>query len=210
MSSITSNCGHDANQVSHERLRDMRIPEGRAVLLGSEEIDREHLESYAICKPGQSRLVVTPQQAARSGTLGGGQAHEGGRSSQLRRPRDTALRRPTPPAAAQPPSAREAVLPSRFCRQAIRCCRSVTLCFLVDQRRNHDDPGEHHKYGHEEPSRHTRAISASAIVMPPTVTVAIVKTPHDRLPHSAQNPRQVSLVHLLPPRRERHGERQHS
>ena len=49
MSSITTNCGQDANQVSHERLRDVRIPEGRAVLLGSEEIDREHLESYAIC-----------------------------------------------------------------------------------------------------------------------------------------------------------------
>ena len=57
MSSITTNCGQDANQSSHERLRDVRIPEGRAALLGSEEIDREHLESYARYKPGQSRLV---------------------------------------------------------------------------------------------------------------------------------------------------------
>jgi hypothetical protein len=40
MSSITTNCGQDANQVSHERLRDVRIPEVHAVLLGSEEIDR--------------------------------------------------------------------------------------------------------------------------------------------------------------------------
>jgi hypothetical protein len=57
MSSITANCGQDANQSSHERLCDVRIPERCALLLGSEEIDREHLESYARYKPGQSCLV---------------------------------------------------------------------------------------------------------------------------------------------------------
>jgi hypothetical protein len=57
MSSITTNCGQDANQSSHERLRDVRIPERCALLLGSEEIDLEHLESYARYKPGQSRFV---------------------------------------------------------------------------------------------------------------------------------------------------------
>jgi len=129
-------------------------------------------------QPASTRTVFTAQEAARN--------------------RATASDRP---AAAPPPSAREAVLLAlRFCRRAIRCCRSVTLCFLVEQRRNHDDPCEHHKYGHEEPSRHTRAISAPAIV----------KTPHDRLPPHAQNPQQMSLVHLDPARRERHGERQHS
>jgi hypothetical protein len=152
-----------------------------------------------------------PLNSRSPGTPGGRQAQEGGRSSQPRKPRDTALRRPTPPAAAQPTSAREAaLLASRFCRQATRCCRSCTLCFLVDQRRNHDDPGEHHEYLHEEPRRHTRRIHAPATRMPPTVTVAIVKTPHDGLPHRAQNLRHVSLVHLLPPRCERHGARQHS
>jgi hypothetical protein len=197
MSSITTNCGQDANQSSHERLRDVRIPERCALLLGREEIDREHLESYARYKPGQSRSVVALNRPLARVHLAEGNPRAGGRSSQLRKPRETALRRPTRPAAAPPPSAREAVLlASRFCRRAIRCCRSVTLYFLVEQRRNHDDPGEHHKYGHEEPSRHTRAISAPAIV----------KTPHDRLPPRAQNPRQMSLVHLVPPRRERHGE----
>jgi hypothetical protein len=195
------NCGQDAHQSSHKRFRDVRIPERCAVLLGNEEIDREHLESYAICKPGQSRLVGPLNRPLARVHLAEGHPRAGGRSSQPRKPRETALRRPTRPAAAPPPSAREAVLlASRFCRRAIRCCRSVTLYFLVEQRRNHDDPGEHHKYGHEEPSRHTRAISAPAIV----------KTPHDILPPCALNPQQMSLVHLVPPRRERHGERQHS
>ena len=117
MSSIATNCGQDANQVSHELLREVGIPEGRALLLGGEEIGSERLESYAICKPGQSRLVVIPQQAARPGASGGRQAQEGERPSLPRKPRNTALRRSTPPAAAPSPSAREAaLLASRFCR----------------------------------------------------------------------------------------------
>lgn len=201
MSIITTNCGQDAHQSSHKRLRDVRIPERCAVLLGNEEstVNTWKATPY-VSQVNLAWWDPSTGPLARV-HLAEGNPRAGGRSSQPRKPRETALRRPTRPAAAPPSSAREAaLLASRFSRRAIRCCRSVTLCFLVDQRRNHDDPGEHHKYGHEEPHRHTRAISAPAIV----------KTPHDILPPCALNPQQMSLVHLVPPRRERHGERQHS
>jgi len=74
-SGITTNCGQDANQVSHERLGDVGIPEVRRA-----------------------------------------------------KPRDTARQRPTPPAAAQPPPAREAaLLASRFCAKA-RVVTGAALC----------------------------------------------------------------------------------
>ena len=43
---------------------------------------------------------------------------------------------------------------------------------------DHDDPGEHQEAGHEKPGRRTRTLPAPAILMPPTVTVAIPQTPH--------------------------------
>ena len=58
-SSITTNCGQDANQASHERLHDVDRVRRAA---RQREIDREHLESYvAKCErrqvPGHSATV---------------------------------------------------------------------------------------------------------------------------------------------------------
>jgi hypothetical protein len=124
-SGITTNCGQDANQVSHERLGDVGIPEG------------------APCQAARHCAAASNATGCRSAATG------------------TRSR-----------AARFSIL-----RQGARCYRSGTLCFLVIKDAIMTIPASIINTVTNNLAWHTRAIHTPAILMPPTATTAIVKTP---------------------------------